>query len=425
MAKKQKSKLRENIETIISAIIIALLIRIFIIEAYMIPTTSMVPTLIGGDRLLVNKFMYGVRIPIVGWKLPGFSDPDRGDIIVFHWPEYESKSWYIELFDLTTFGIFGLTNTGVGGDTKNFIKRLIGIPGDIFSYDDKTKTLVIREKGEFGHVKVPITYRNEFQNKVIEGKILEIETPEIQSKHNDGKLKNAPQSFSQADFEKKILLTLPKDDMRKELKQYYKLDPSQKKYFLDAKLQPGDYAEILNLLYQSKYDPRYYTFNEKKGIVGNRGENVLVEEIRVTSSKKKLEHAIQLKNNSRDYKIPFVYIPKKGDKLELRLVKIKNHRHVMFKINGELLDTLSMAEYEDLYDTYYKNRLTSIFPNELSVDNPVYQYEFEANYYMMMGDNRDNSSDSRDWGLVHEDFIIGTPLLIYYPFSRFGGVGES
>lgn len=85
-AKKKKSRLRDNIEAIIIAVIVALLIRAFIVQAFKIPSGSMEDTLLIGDHLLVNKFIYGVKVPFTDTKLVKFKDPKVGDIIVFKFP---------------------------------------------------------------------------------------------------------------------------------------------------------------------------------------------------------------------------------------------------------------------------------------------------------------------------------------------------
>jgi signal peptidase I len=101
--KKQKSKVREYAETIIIALAIALFVRTFVVQAFKIPSESMKPTLLVGDHILVNKFIYGIRIPLIGKKVFTFSGPRRGDVIVFIFPDDRSK---------------------------DFIKRVIGLPGD-------------------------------------------------------------------------------------------------------------------------------------------------------------------------------------------------------------------------------------------------------------------------------------------------------
>lgn len=100
---RQKGKLREYAETIVIALAIALFVRSFVIQAFKIPSSSMEPTLLVGDHILVNKFIYGIRIPLIGKRLVTFAQPRRGDVIVFVFPRDRSK---------------------------DYIKRVIGLPGE-------------------------------------------------------------------------------------------------------------------------------------------------------------------------------------------------------------------------------------------------------------------------------------------------------
>jgi signal peptidase I len=104
-----KSKTREYIESIVIALLIAVVIRSFVIEAFKIPSSSMVPTLLVGDHLFVKKFHYGIRIPFTKYWPVRFNDVERGDIVVFIYPRDESK---------------------------DFIKRVIGLPGDEIVVDN-------------------------------------------------------------------------------------------------------------------------------------------------------------------------------------------------------------------------------------------------------------------------------------------------
>ena len=100
---KKKSKVREYAETLVIALIIALFVRGLVVQAFKIPSSSMEPTLLVGDHILVNKFIYGIRIPMIGKKVFPFSQPRRGDVIVFIFPNDRSK---------------------------DYIKRVIGLPGE-------------------------------------------------------------------------------------------------------------------------------------------------------------------------------------------------------------------------------------------------------------------------------------------------------
>lgn len=99
----------EWVKTLSVAFVIFLVVRTFLVEAFRIPTGSMERTLLVGDFLLVNKAVYGATIPGTDVRLPGFRDPQRGDIVVFTNPE-DGKS--------------------------NFVKRIVGLPGDTLAMRD-------------------------------------------------------------------------------------------------------------------------------------------------------------------------------------------------------------------------------------------------------------------------------------------------
>ena len=105
-----KSGLRENIEAIIIAILLALVIRTFIVQAFKIPSGSMLPTLQIGDHILVSKFIYGVKMPFTGTTLIPISDPKPNDIVVFQFPK---------------------------NPELDYIKRVIAVGGDIVEIKDK------------------------------------------------------------------------------------------------------------------------------------------------------------------------------------------------------------------------------------------------------------------------------------------------
>jgi signal peptidase I len=116
-AEEPKAKVQEFIEAIIIAILIAVVIRALVVQAYKIPSRSMVPTLLIGDHLLVNKFIYGIKIPVIRTTLVPVSNPERGDIIVFIYPNDRSK---------------------------DYIKRVIGVAGD--KIEMKNKNIFINGK---------------------------------------------------------------------------------------------------------------------------------------------------------------------------------------------------------------------------------------------------------------------------------------
>nr|MBF0220824.1 signal peptidase I [Desulfobulbaceae bacterium] len=100
---KDKSVVREYVEAILIALVLALFIRSFIVQAFKIPSGSMEPTLLIGDHLLVNKFLYGVKNPFTGATWIPYKNPQRSDIVVFKYPV---------------------------NPKQDFIKRVVGVEGD-------------------------------------------------------------------------------------------------------------------------------------------------------------------------------------------------------------------------------------------------------------------------------------------------------
>jgi signal peptidase I len=100
----------DNFKQILAAVFLAIIIKTSIVEAYKIPSQSMEDTLLVGDFLLANKFVYGARLPIVNWRLPAMHRPERGDVVIFIFPR--------------------------DGVTK-YIKRCVGTPGDTIEVRDK------------------------------------------------------------------------------------------------------------------------------------------------------------------------------------------------------------------------------------------------------------------------------------------------
>jgi signal peptidase I len=143
-----KSKLREYIEAIVIAVLIAFFIRTFIVQAFKIPSGSMKPTLLIGDHILVNKFIYGVKIPFIRKNLIPISDPKRGEIVVFIYPMDRSKDFVKRVI-------------GTGGDTIEIRDKKIYLNGLPYkdSYGVYTDDMIIptaaQPRDNFGPVTVP------------------------------------------------------------------------------------------------------------------------------------------------------------------------------------------------------------------------------------------------------------------------------
>ena len=106
----KKSLIREYGEALLVALVLAFVIRTFVVQAYKIPSESMVETLLVGDHLLASKFAYGIKIPFTHSYIYRGDDPAYGDIIIFEYPNDPSV---------------------------DYIKRVIGLPGDVITVRDK------------------------------------------------------------------------------------------------------------------------------------------------------------------------------------------------------------------------------------------------------------------------------------------------
>ncbi len=137
-----KEKVIDNIKVFFSAYAIAFVIRLFIIEAYMIPSQSMVPSLNIPDIMMIEKVTMGSRIPIINQKIPGFLSPQRNDIITFVSPAWKKQGFAREIISLLTLSLINLDNTF--DNPKNLVKRLIGLPGDTISMSNQI--LIINRK---------------------------------------------------------------------------------------------------------------------------------------------------------------------------------------------------------------------------------------------------------------------------------------
>ena len=129
LSKYTKSKLRQNIEALAFAIILALIIRTFVFQPFKIPSGSMIPNLLVGDHLLVNKFVYGTKIPFTDIEVLPLEKIKRGDVIVFTYPNNEN--------DPSKNGLY-------------YIKRVVGLPGDYIDIDGRN--LIVNGQ------KVPLEY---------------------------------------------------------------------------------------------------------------------------------------------------------------------------------------------------------------------------------------------------------------------------
>jgi signal peptidase I len=333
---RAKSWLREWLDALLFAAVAALIIRTFFFEAYRIPTPSMEKTLLTGDFLIVSKINYGPRTPMIlsipftniylpgvvlPWtRLPGLSDVERNDIVVFNYP-----------IDLAP----------IAGKT-NYIKRCVGLPHDTLSLD----------KGEL--------YVNGDHAKTFSG-----------IEHN------------------------------------YVVNVRER-----VRLSPAKVKAAGGKLFSAQ-GPSSYRVNMTKEVADKIRQWPEVTDV----------HMFVLPKDLNEY-----------SRLEFSFSKgFKNHHYlpptvVPFKGETVTLTPENYHIYENIITRYERNNVERDGDQFIINGKRTSKYTIKQDYYFMMGDNRDNSEDSRFWGFVPRSHIIGEASIIYFSWDserwlpRFGRI---
>lgn len=365
-AAKPKSKTREWWDAILFAVIAATLIRWLIMEAYTIPTPSMENSLLVGDFLFVSKFHYGTRttstplqVPLthqkiwftnipsyVEWiklpqyRLPGFTSVKREDVVVFNVPGIEENNWGNSI---------ERTWIDYPVDLKtNYIKRCVGVPGDILEIKDRQiyangQALSNPEEMQFNYRLISndiISERNLEKFEIDPDDLLTPVTP-----LNDGT------------FEYILSLTQAKVD---------NIKAAKAPYIISLELDERASGNLF---------PSYNNPNAVKDFKWT-GDN-----------------------------FGPLWIPKKGEKIQI--------------------NDSTLTLYGKTILLYDHNKNAKIENNKLLIDGKeVNEYTFDQDYYFMMGDNRHNSLDSRYWGFVPEDHVVGKAFFIWLSLDKNGGVTD-
>lgn len=363
----KKSSTREWLDAILFAGVAALVIRTFLIEAFMIPTTSMEGSLLAGDFLFVSKFHYGVRMPqaplsipfvhntmpftkgtrsFLDWvelpysRLPGFRDVTRNDIVVFNYPDDDVYA------DVEPLGTINITSM-----KQNYIKRCVAVAGDTLQIKDKVIYIDGKPSWRPEHLQFQY-FATGFGEQFLAKK--GFRTDPNNPNRNAIPL-GPPMSWA-------LYMT---DKMRDELSA---VSGTRIELHLDTR-GPADITALnLSMLAQGQ------------------GKNVIYP-------KDPTNFPWTLDNFGP------LWIPKKGATITLTSANI--------------------SIYKKIIDVYEKHDFKQEGDKFIIDGKATTTYTFQMNYYFMMGDNRDGSLDSRYWGYVPEDHVIGRPWMVL--FSVEGG----
>ncbi len=146
-------------KAVVIAVVLALIIRAFVVQAFKIPSGSMIPTLYVGDQLLVSKFSYGLQIPFSGERVLEFHKPERGDIVVFKPPESVTGSWVEHEIRIP----FSDKVIYEWESQVDFIKRIVGLPGDKVEVIDgvlhvNDKPMPLKSEGGYAYRRANSSY---------------------------------------------------------------------------------------------------------------------------------------------------------------------------------------------------------------------------------------------------------------------------
>jgi signal peptidase I len=391
-----KSWFGEWISALMFAVIAATLVHNYFIQPYIIPTGSLEKTLLIGDFLFVSKFHYGARtptsavafpmvhdtIPIIKkrsylkkpqlpyFRLPGFQDVKRNDIVVFSWPADTVRKFFVR-----EKGIIKPIDK-----KSNYVKRCVGIPGDSleiingFVYINGVQNaLPDRAKTQYTHYG--------YNNKGVSSrKLLDAGYKDFNRKY---KIRKATQATYDA-IAPYILGVLSSED------EYYTvITPSS-----------GIPPEIIGKLRISAKE----LLDAKKEITLTVSE---AKEILRTGI---VDSIVQKITQTKTANINFFpnAIPYDWNEDNFGPILIPKARMTV-DINEQTLPL-----YKKIIREYEKNELSKEGSKIFINGKEASSYTFEQDYYWMMGDNRHRSEDSRYWGYVPEDHVVGKPVLVWF-----------
>ncbi|MBQ4915708.1 signal peptidase I [Maribacter sp. MMG018] len=396
-----RTALGEWVSSIVFAVVAATLVHTYFIQPYVIPTGSLERTLRVGDFLFVSKFHYGARtpmttvaapmvhdtLPILGiksylnkpqlpyFRLPGFTKIERNDIVVFSWPA-------------DTVRVFFKKEAGVKKpiDKKsNYVKRCVGIPGDSLEVRDGYVFINGKQLELPGSAKPQYDYIVYAQKGVSSRLLDNLGVTDFTRKYVSG-----PLNQEQGQILNKYLIG------------YNQTNDGQLEIYTKASGIPIDVIKKYRLSLKEITDRERFVPLTDEMAATLRKDSSIDSVVRQITPKG--QRGNNLFPQSPDYPWNYsqmgpIYIPEKGSTVALNLKVLPLYKKIIREYEGNTL---------------------SVSGNQILINGEVADsYTFKQDYYWMMGDNRDHSEDSRAWGYVPENHIVGTPIFIWMSFDNF------
>jgi signal peptidase I len=389
------SNFERSFGSIIYAIVIATIVHNYIIQPFVIPTGSLEKTLRVGDFLLVSKFHYGARIPstLVSFpmvhdtipiiksrsylkkpqlpylRIPGFQEIKNNDIVVFNWPADTVRRFFVK-----EKGVIKPTDK-----KSNYVKRAIGIPGDSLEIRDGIVYLNGKENNLPDRARPLFTYIVKSNEGVSSSKLINLKVNGFIRKFIVKNL--STDTYAEIS---KYILSISNNGENEYL--IYTTDKG-----IPIKLVRKLSLEISEIIDKEK--ELSLTHIDAIKIKNSNQFDTIYRVIEETKS----SNSIFFPNNKRfswnnDHFGP-LYIPKEGDKIDLNIKTLPLYKKI-----------ITDYEFNDLKVIDEDILINGIKENE---------YVFKQDYYWMMGDNRYNSEDSRVWGFVPFDHVLGRPVFIW------------
>ena len=389
------SNFERSFGSIIFAVVIATIVHNYIIQPFVIPTGSLEKTLRVGDFLLVSKFHYGARIPstVISFpmvhdtipiiksrsylkkpqlpylRIPGFQEIKNNDIVVFNWPADTVRKFFVK-----EKGVIKPIDK-----KSNYVKRAIGIPGDTLEIRDGLIYLNGKENTLPDRAKPLFTYLIKSDKGVSSSKLINLQV--------DG-------------FIRKFIIRNLSTDTYAEISKYIlNISNTGENEYL---IYTTDKGVPVDLVRKLGLDIREIIDNEKElsltyiDAIKIENSNQFDTIYRLIEKESPL-NSIFFPNNKRfnwnNDQFGPIYIPKAGDKIDLNINTLPLYKKIIIDY-----------EYNDL----------RVVEEDILINGKIEnEYIFKQDYYWMMGDNRYNSEDSRVWGFVPFNHVLGKPVFIW------------